>query len=376
MTELLIPRYGESTLADVMPSVAAQLMGDPSRDRLSLPTAKNYVLVMVDGLGYEVLSANVTHAPFLSRLLPEAKILTSGIPSTTATSLSCLGTGLCPGSHGIVGYTFRDPDGRVMNALTFDTGYDPMRLQPIPTMFERMEADGIHVNSVSPQRFVGSGLTTVALRGGTFFGVRDEKNDKERRRLIRQAVSTPTPTFTYVYERFLDHTGHGRGVNSHEWRSTLTKIDAFIAQLRQELGDDVCLLITGDHGMIDVPRQHRLVIEEEPSLSAGLDQIGGEGRFRQLYTGEPEAVKQRWARMLGERAQVLRREEAIEAGWYGAVRDANLDRIGDVVVAMATDWAIMSLNFPGEFTLVGMHGSLTPAEMRVPLLIAEGGSRG
>jgi hypothetical protein len=40
-----------------------------------------------------------------------------------------------------------------------------------------------------------------------------------------------------------------------------------------------------------------------------------------------------------------------------------------VLVAMRTDWAVMTRQFPRELSLVGMHGSLTAAEMTVPLFV-------
>lgn len=121
--------------------------------------------------------------------------------------------------------------------------------------------------------------------------------------------------------------------------------------------------------MVDVPSNHQIVIEDTPVLTNGLDLIGGEGRLRQLDRDRPDEVATRWRRWLGERAIVRTRDEAIDEGWFGTVDDRMRDRIGDVLVALLGDWAIMTLTRPGELTLVGQHGSLTPEEMRVPLLI-------
>ena len=70
------------------------------------------------------------------------------------------------------------------------------------------------------------------------------------------------------------------------------------------------------------------------------------------------------------RAMVLTRSEAIGRGWFGSVDSAVLPRIGDVVVACHGDFAVMATDaFPYERRLVGMHGSLTPAEMLIPVLV-------
>jgi len=102
-----------------------------------------------------------------------------------------------------------------------------------------------------------------------------------------------------------------------------------------------------------------------------LDALAGEGRFRQLYVDhEPvSAVAARWADRLGAKAWVRTRDEAIDAGWFGPVDPDLIERWGHVLVAMRTDWAVMTRQFPRELSLVGMHGSLTEDEMMVPLLV-------
>lgn len=368
--EPLIPDYGSSTLADLLPSVAAA-QGVPGwQDVLQLPVGARWVVLLVDGLGHHNLQAAAEHAPFLAG--HAGRTLTSGAPSTTATSISCLGTGLVPGQHGIVGYSFRNPvDGTSLNALTWAEGLSGLDVQPRLTMFERLTSAGVAVSSVSPARFAGSGLTEAALRGGRFWGVPDESDYDTRGEWAVQAACMGERTVVYVYERFLDHAGHSHGWRSPEWLAALQRVDAFAAALREALPDEVRLVVTGDHGMIDVPPDHRLVAEDEPGLLTDVTLLAGEGRLRQVYA-EPrdvDAVARRWRRRLGQRAWVTRREEAVEAGWFGAVDRRMADRIGDVLVVLRSDWAVMTRTLPREFTLVGMHGSLTDAEMRVPLLV-------
>ncbi len=368
MTDPIIPKYGSSTLVDVLPSIASKLGVSTTPAAISLPDASHYVLVMVDGLGFNILERHLEYAPFMAHFFEESHRLTSGVPSTTATSLTCLGTGLTPGVHGMVGYSFRDPSGQVMNALTFDTGADPFEIQPNQTQFEKLTAGGVAVSNVSPARFENSGLTLAGQRGTNFIPIEDEHDFLGRIEATCESVKRGDRTFTYVYERDLDHIGHSCGVADDSWRLTLARIDQFISDLATALGPSVCLLITGDHGMLDVDPGHRLIVQEEPKLCSGLTAVAGEGRLRQLYTDEPEAVAKRWAQFLGERAWVKTRQEATEAGWFGDVANSVKTRIGDVLVAMRTDWAIMTTEAPGEFSLVGMHGSLTEDEMYVPLM--------
>ena len=202
-----------------------------------------------------------------------------------------------------------------------------------------------------------------------------EKDTQLRIDLVADAASRGQRTLVYAYERELDHVGHGQGCGSAAWADQLARIDGVLARLREALPSDVVLVVTGDHGMVDVPADRRLVIEDEPELAAGVSVVAGEARFRHLYVDvdAPASVARRWRDRLGSRAWVRTRDEAIDEGWFGPVRDEVRERYGDVVAAPTGDWAFMTRTFPQEMELVGMHASLTPVEMRVPLVVATAG---
>lgn len=367
----VLPHYGRSTLSDLMPAVGAHLavpgcLDDP----LGLPSAQRYLVLLVDGLGLHLLRQCLGHTEYFAEVFGDALELTSGVPSTTATSLTCLGTGLEPGRHGMAGYSFLEPGGEhAMNALTWQGGpADAEAFQPRPTVFERAAAAGVEVTSVAPARFATSGLTRAALRGPQFWAL-DERDQAARIEACVQATRRGERSLTYLYERSLDHTGHGRGVGSQQWLDTLVAVDRLAARLREALDDEVCLLVTGDHGMVDVPAERHVIVEDHPVLLRDVELLAGEGRLRQLWTGRPEQVAERWQRELAERAVVRSRDEAIAEGWFGPVEDRVREHFGDVLVAMRDDWAVMTRALPRELALVGQHGSLSAAEMRVPLLV-------
>jgi len=375
--QVMLPRYGHGTIADLLPSVGAR-MGLAGQDVLGLPEARRWVVVLIDGLGSLQLADHADHAPYLASLQrgegdhKPYDGFTAGLASTTVTSLTSLGTGLVPGQHGIVGYSCRDPrTGRFLNMLTWEGEEHPTDFQPHPTYLHRMAESGVAVGVVSPSRFEGSGLTQVSLTGGRFYPVHDERNEGHWVHLASAAATAGERSLVYAYERMLDHAGHSSGVASAEWRRELRRIDAMVERLREELPQDVRIIVTGDHGMVDIPADQRLVVEDVPALLGDVEMVAGEGRLRQLYTapGRADAVATRWRRELGERALVLTRDEAVEAGWYGPVSEEVLPRYGDVAVAMLDRWAVMTRNLPGELGLVGMHGSLTAAELCVPLVV-------
>lgn len=364
------PRYLSHALVNVLPSVAARLTGE--EPTLALPKASRYVVLLVDGLGWHQLAEYADHAETMAGLQRRADRLTCSVPSTTATSLTSLGCGVPTGEHGVVGYSFREPSvDRVINALTWAGGpTDVDGFALVPTVFQQLAAKGISSAAVTLDRFAGSALTRIAFRGTRHLPVTLEGDPEHVTAKVNEALSTAR--VVYAYERMLDHDGHGFGVGSWQWLDRLGAVDDLIAHLSAHLPADTCLLITGDHGMINVPEASRVVAEDESKLT-GYDALGGEPRFRHVYGDDARTLAANWRAGLGERAQVLRREEAVEAGWFGPrVNERALQRIGDVVAAMTSDFAVMSHQTPKEFGLVGMHGSLTRDEMEVPLLVTGG----
>lgn len=372
-TELVVPRYGEGTLAEVLPSICASQGLDRYENRLGLPEYPRWVVLLVDGLGWHNLLSEPEAAPYLTSLAAGQRPLTATVPSTTATSLTSLGTGAGPGEHGMVGYSFRLPGakGAVLNPLTWRLPHSPRMVQPLPTVFETIAGE-VRTVTVSLERFADSGLTEAALRGPEFQGLRHEGDEDLRRDLVVAAAASAPRTLVYAYERRLDLYGHVEGWTTTVWRDQLRAVDRACRDLRAALPDDTVLVVTADHGMVDVPGSSVVVIEDEPALAAGIDCVAGEGRFRQLYTDResPDALARRWQAVLGDRAWVRTKDEAIDAGWFGTVGNAARARLGDVLVAARGDVGVMTRTLSQELALVGMHGSLTAAEMQVPFLVA------
>ncbi len=368
------PAYDARALSDLLPAVARALgVRDPALvgegpGVLDLPEADSYVVFLVDGLGHDLLVEREDVAPYLHSLLGRAPG-TACVPSTTATSLTSLGTGLPPGSHGVVGFTSRIPaTGKLLNALAWSKDVDPVDWQPHPTLFARLAGAGVTTTMVNKREFAGSGLTVASSRGAEFVGA-----DRPGERLVAvQAASRTGPSLTYMYDGDLDWTGHRYGVASAQWEAQLSLIDLAAERLREELPDHTRILVVADHGMVDAAPDHRLDIDAHPELRDGVALLGGEARFRHVYcrSGAVDDVRATWTGLLGERAVVLTREEAFVAGWFGATEAQVRPRIGDVVAACTEDYALLSsVDFPYETTLVGMHGSLTPVEMRIPVLV-------
>ncbi|MEU4647157.1 alkaline phosphatase family protein [Nocardia fluminea] len=374
---LLAPRYGTAALSDLLPSVLTCLGAPGDTDRLGLDLDVDRVCVLlVDGLGAHALAAESAAAPFLTSL-PDAT-LDAGFPSTTATSLTTLGTGLPSGEHGIVGYCMRIPgEDRLFNSLRWQlmgdgpkvdarTAYPPDRIQPHTTVFERATAAGIAAVQVAPSYQDGSGLTSAGWRGGGFrtaYSVGDLVDG------VLTALTSAPKTLVYTYHSELDTTGHARGPASRAWRFELANVDRIAAEIAARMPARSALIVTADHGMVEL--RERIDFDTHPFLPHNVAALGGEPRARHVYTDSPAAVADTWRDVLGSGFSVRTRDEAIEAGWFGPVvtRDAAA-RIGDLVVIASGDGGVVRSGAePMQSMMVGHHGSLTAAELRVPLRI-------
>jgi predicted AlkP superfamily pyrophosphatase or phosphodiesterase len=221
--EPTLPRYAESSLDALTTSILASLGVPGEANPLALEPAERVCLLLIDGLGWDLLRAHQAAAPFLSELAMTSAPLTAGFPATTATSLGTLGTGRPPGQHGLLGYQVAVPgSGKLLNALRWDNAVDPVQWQPGSTIFERATRAGVRASRVAPGAFRKSGLSIAAMRGAEYvsadtLGV-----------LASRAVSTiadAAPSLVMVYYGDLDATGHVLGSLSDAWQFQLAHVD-------------------------------------------------------------------------------------------------------------------------------------------------------
>ncbi|GAA4929854.1 alkaline phosphatase family protein [Actinomycetospora succinea] len=372
--ELVLPDPARPGLHDVMPALLDAVTGGPQR--LGLPPVRAAALLLVDGLGHRLLHEHASDAPFLASMADHGPLLV-GFPSSTSISVTSLGTGLPPGTHGTLGIRFR-VDGTLLDSLTWtsDAGnadrtleaLPPETVQPHPTVFERAAARDVGATVVSARAFRESGLTRSALRGADYRGV-GAFGDLAAELL--DALGRPGPQLVYAYHADLDQLGHLHGPGSTAWRWQLRQIDRLVEQLVAELPAGTLLAVTGDHGMVTVDRRYDA--DTDPDLRAGVALVGGDPRARLVYAedGAADDVLATWRGVLGEDAWVLPGAEVLERGWFGALDDPVRPRVPDVVAALRGTAAVVRTE--GErllSRLPGQHGSLTGDEHVVPLLAA------
>ncbi len=372
------PPYGSGTLADVLPSTASLWGVQGFRDTLDLvgrdpgrsggpPEA--VTVLLIDGMGWWPWHGMIERTPTLAAM--GRSRLSTTVPSTTPTALASLGTGVPPGAHGIVGASFRVPeDDLMLHPLSWTDTPHPVATQPEPTVFERVAAEGVPVVSIGPSAYAASGLTRAVLRGGDYSG--SDGTDA-----IVDAIGRHGRGLAYAYVPDLDRTGHVYGVDSREWREGMHAIDELVARVIDAIGDDHLLVVTADHGMVDCPPSAHVRVEDLPGFD-GVATVAGEPRLRHVYLrpGRLAHVRQAWQEELAGRAIVAERDEAIALGLFGETEEHYAERIGDLVLLAQGDTLLVSDADPLISGLLGQHGSVTEAEMDIPLLLARGSGRG
>ena len=344
---------------------------EPGPDRPSwLPEiafrAPQVVLLALDGLGFEQLDARRGAVPTIASM--EGGAICTVAPSTTATALSSLSLGAPPGEHGVVGYRI-NVRGDVLNVLRWQTPEGDARMVIPPDRIQARPAfRGHRVPIVTRAEFAGTGFTSAHLADVRFHGWRTTSTlVTEVRRLL--AAGEP---FVYAYYDGVDKVAHEYGLEEH-YAAELASADRLVADLASVLPKDAVLVLTSDHGQVHVGDAIVPIADE---VMQATELLSGEGRFRWLHarTGAVDDLAAAAREAHGARAWVRTREEVFAEEWFGPkVSDAAAARMGDVVIAAADPVAFEDPNDTGPYRLVARHGSLTSAEMRVPLLALRNG---
>ncbi len=330
-------------------------------------------MLVLDGVGALQLRERAGHARFLADAVrsPGSRARTT-FPSTTATALTSLLTGADPGRHGIFGYRTLVPEAGILaNQLRgWEEGVIPADWQPVPGLLAERAARAEPSFVVSKPEYAQTGFSHATTGGASFIGVADVEARIERALTIARATSG---ALVYLYVPELDALGHRHGVDSDRWLSMVERLDGAIARLSRDAGQNVGVIVTADHGMVDIAAHQQIIVPAGDARWIGVEHVGGEPRMLHLYTRDADsarAVQQRWSASEGERAWIMSRDEAIALGLFGAVGASLRPRIGEVLVAARSRVAYYDGREKDTSPqhMIGQHGSLTLDETLVPLV--------
>ena len=363
MIEPVLPDYGGACIDSVVPALLRWRRSPPEWLPEPAREVRQVVLLVLDGLGWEQLREHAAAAPVLAAMVGGP--ITSVAPTTTAAALTSISTGRPPAEHGVLGYRVHVGDGRVMNVLRWRTADGDARETVPPAAFQPLAVfDSTAPPVVSRGAFAATGFTEAHLGGVRLHGWSTPSSLVVE---VRQLLCAGEP-FVYAYYDGIDKVAHQFGLEAH-YEGELRYADRLVGDLLAELPPGAALVVTSDHGQVDVGER---VVPLAPEVAADVAFVSGEGRFRWLHArpgADPDQLAVVASDAHCDTAWVRTREQVVEEGWLGGrPRPEVLDRLGDVAVVAHQPVSFLDPSDPVEVLLRSRHGSLTSAEMLVPLL--------
>ncbi|MDH3680458.1 MAG: alkaline phosphatase family protein [Acidimicrobiia bacterium] len=362
MEALTLPNFDGGCVTDLMPALLGKTAGESLPASFTPGGAR--LLLVIDGLGWVQLGERRDIAPTLAAMTGGP--ITTVAPSTTASALTSITTGLTPSEHGIVGYRMIVDD-QVLNSLRWGTEttpdarsvIPPALLQPYPPFL------GEELTLVTKAEFRRSGFTEAHLRGGRMVGYRTPALlVHETARLLHEGERA-----LYVYYDGIDKVAHEYGLGS-AYDAELAFVDRLVADLLMAIPSGTSVILTADHGQVDCGR--RLVPIGDDVLAHSV-RLSGEGRFRWMHAspGQQTQLAEAAESVHGESAWVRTIDQMLDEHWFGKTMDDDIRaRLGDVALLPFDRIAFEDPHDSGPFDLVGRHGSVTAAEMLVPCISA------
>lgn len=369
----IVPEYAGANVRGIVPALlgpASWSTGLPEWMPEPVAHADRAVLLVLDGLGWDQFEEHRHLMPTLAGMT--GRSIHTVAPTTTATALASITTGLTPGEHGLVGYRFV-LRGEVMNVLRWAVDDVSVRRSNPPRDVQPFEPFlGVEVPVVSPAELQSSGFTEAHLRGSLPVGWRSPSSiGVEAARQLALGKR-----FVYCYYGGIDKIAHERGFGPY-YEAELRWADHVVADVLEQLPGGTALLVTADHGQVQVGDR---IVHPSADLLGPVKLQSGEGRFRWLHAapGDIDGLVDVATDEVGDVAWVVTKEQMLDEQWFGpTVAPPIQARLGDVALVAREPVSFHEDADTGPFELVCRHGSLTSAEVDVPLLatLVEEGTR-
>jgi hypothetical protein len=252
-----------------------------------------------------------------------------------------------------------------------DLGVDlnPAKYQDLETLSERARAQGVKVSTIGPAEYEGSGFTLATMPAASY--IRAETfHDRFSASLNALKVNN---SLTYLYFPELDQLAHRFGVSSMQWLNAIEELDSELAKFAAKLPATSGVVLTADHGVIDVSSQRHIYLDEFECFF-DLEQIGGDPRVGFLYFKSGTDVARKRVEIeaaVGAICDVVSVSELVDGGWLAELSDQASKAAPDLVLLPKSDRVVYHRGFAKSRSLlmIGQHGGMTQAEWEVPLLV-------
>jgi len=347
-------------------SSAFSAVGGHAANDLRLPKVNHAVVVLIDGLGYE----NLTQAKAYSRFLNSQNLesIRCEFPSTTATSITGFATGVRAEKHGVIGYSVFDRNtSTAINLLTgWESSLEAKRFKKINSISDDSSEPAVRV--IAPKSYQDSGFTALTMAGAQYLAA-----DSVSERFAKLTSFPSSKTLTYLYVPELDQLAHRFGVSSTNWLEALEDVDMELSRLSERLQPGVGIVVTADHGIVDVPRANQVMLEKFDWYVNAVAHTSGDPRCNYLYLKNQTDLSQVQAKAqseFGGEAYVCSVSELAESGWANWEVAVESGYAPDLIVI----WRNNAVGYdqrtakPHHLKMVGQHGGLSDIETRVPLI--------
>jgi hypothetical protein len=380
--QAVVPDYGDGGLLRLVQSFGAFLDGVPwefpgcgPARRVNAPVL---LFILIDGLGDAFLQR---HGQGGTLLAHRRSRITSVFPSTTASAVTTMLTGVAPVTHGLTGWFIQDPRfGGIIAPL-------PMRMRaggpvhgllalrrlfPYRSLFQHRRRASV---LVSPADIAWSPFSRRHARGAKIQAYSGLDGMIDATVAAARELRAAGGGYGYVYYPRFDALSHGSGSASDQVVEEFWRIDAAITHLLERLmGSGIEVVISADHGFIDSPDEQCVHVERYPELVAMLGApLFGEARaaFCEVREGARADFEVFVRAELAGKARVLRFPDLLALGLLGPgpAHTRLRERIGSHALLMEPGWTVRDC-VPGErvHSMLGVHGGLAPEEMWVPLI--------
>jgi hypothetical protein len=375
------PDYNGGSILNLMASIENALGGKSKYkelrgfDKEEIRKAKNVVLIVLDGLGYEFLMKYGKGSFFNENII---KKITSIFPASTTSAIPMFLTGNPAEVHGMPGwYTFIKEIGTMIIPLPFISRSSGKPLERIEAktifnlspIFNRIKRKSYVVN---PSVFSNSDFNICSLGKVKPFWY-DKKNVKEFFKKTEKVIKKDKgKKYIYSYFSYPDTLIHPYGSKHKKVQDMFKKMNREIKKFIKSIeGTNTLLIITADHGLYDVSKMFD--VKKHPKFEECLTMpICGDGRCAFAYV-KPSKTKQfeKYCRGKLRNALIMYKSKDFVKK-FGLVKPGKrfMERIGDYVLVMKEPWAIRDyLINGGPSQNIGRHGGFSKEEMFVPLIL-------
>ncbi len=354
----------------------ARELGNQVRD------AEHIIFLLADGMGIDLVDRLPRNA-WIRRHTRRA--IQAPFPTTTTSAVTSFATATHTAQHAVSGWWvhIRDLEGPA-TVFAHDRARDGKSLSDLglgvdaicrmPPILRQMTRDA---ELVVPAGIVESPFTVHMSGGRPRCGYRTYA--EAVRTIVDRVAEADGPTFTYWYTPSPDSEAHDEGSGGERVFHAAEALSESLEDLADELAGTARtwrLIGTADHGHLDLGPH----LELAPTDSL-MEQLrfapSGDMRvqFWHVREGSTERFASAFRSRFGESFYILAAQAAEELELFGPGRwsDEMRERSGDFVSISRGRAALRYAGIPGSNGYRRMrsgHSGLSPAEMRVPLIVA------